>query len=68
MKNNLRVILAYQQKTVTDVHEDTGISKTTLFNLFHERSKNPNLQTVIKLADYLNVSLDELLGINREVY
>lgn len=67
MKNEFRTILAYQKKNVTDVHVDTGISKTTLFNLYHERSKNPELQTLLKITDYLNITVDELLGIRKEV-
>lgn len=62
MKNDLRIILAIQRKSVADVHEATGISKTTLTNIYYERAKNPELQTLLKIADYLNVSIDELLG------
>lgn len=62
MDNNLRVILAKERKTVADVHDATGISKTTLTNLFYERSNNPEIQTLLKIAEYLGVSIDELLG------
>lgn len=61
MKNNLRVLLAKQRKKVSDVHEATGISKTTLTNLYYERTKNPDSQTLLKIANYLGVSIDELL-------
>lgn len=67
MKNAFRTILAYKKKNVTDVYIDTGISKTTLFNLYHERTKNPELQTLLKIANYLNVSVDELLGMKEMV-
>lgn len=61
MKNNFRVILAKQRKKVSDVYKDTGIAKTTLTNLYYERSKNPELKTLLKIAKYLGVTLDELL-------
>lgn len=61
MKNNLRIILAKQRKKVSDVHEVTGISKTTITNLYYERTKNPEAETLLKIADYLGVTLDELL-------
>lgn len=67
MENRFRVILAYRKKTVSDVHFNTGISKTTLFNLYHNRTKNPELRTLLKISDYLNVTVDELLGIREEV-
>ena len=61
MKNNLRIILAKQRKKVSDVHKATGISKTTLTSLYYERTKNPEAETLLKIADYLGVSIDELL-------
>lgn len=61
MKNNLRIILAKQRKKVSDVHEATGISKTTLTSLYYERTKRPDIETLLKVANYLGVSIDELL-------
>lgn len=61
LKNNLRVILAKQRKKVSDVHEATGISKTTLTSLYYERTKNPETETLLKVANYLGVTIDELL-------
>lgn len=61
MKNNLRIILAKQRKKVSDVHEATGISKSTLTALYYERAKNPSLDTLKKVSSYLGVTLDELL-------
>ena len=61
MKNNLRVLLAKKRKKVIDVYKATGISKTTLTSLYYERTKNPETETLIKIADYLGVTIDELL-------
>ena len=61
MKNNFRVLLAKQRKKVSDVYEATRISKTTLTSLYYERTKNPETETLIKIADYLGVTIDELL-------
>ena len=61
MKNNFRVILAKRRKKVSDVYEATRISKTTLTSLYYERTKNPETETLIKIADYLGVTIDELL-------
>lgn len=54
MENNFRIILAKKRKT--------GISKSTLTNFYYERTENPELQTIVKVADFLNVSVDELIG------
>ncbi|HGK7075721.1 helix-turn-helix domain-containing protein [Streptococcus anginosus] len=62
MQNNLRVILAKQRKKLSDIHEATGISKSTLIALYYERTKNPETATLLKVADYLGVTIDELLN------
>ena len=62
MNNNFRVILAEQRKTVADIHNETGISKYTLTNIYYERTKNPGLETLKKIAEALNVTMTELLG------
>ena len=61
MKNNLRVLLAKKRKKVIDVYKATGISKTTLTSLYYERTKNPEAETLLKIADYLGITIDELL-------
>lgn len=63
MKNNFRVILAKKRKTVADLSKDTGISKTTLTNLYYERTKNPDSQTLLKLSKALDVTIDEILTV-----
>lgn len=63
MKNNFRVILAKKRKTVADLSKDTGISKTTLTNLYYERTKNPDSQTLLKLSKVLGVTIDEILTV-----
>ena len=61
MNNNFRVILAKQRKKVSDVHKATGISKSALISLYYERTKRPDIETLLKIANYLGVSIDELL-------
>ena len=61
MKNNFRVLLAKRRKKVSDVHNKTGISKSAVIALYYERTKKPDIQTLQKVADYLGVTIDELL-------
>ena len=61
MKNNMRVILAKKRLKVADVARETGLSKSTLTALYYERTKRPDIETLLKIANYLGVSIDELL-------
>lgn len=48
-----------------DVAENIGVAKST-YSLYESGSREPNVNTIKKIASYLNVSADELLGINDE--
>ncbi len=41
---------------------ESGISYNTLIKIERNGIKNPKIETVIKLADALEVSLDDLVG------
>ena len=57
----MRVILAKKRLKVADVARETGLSKSTLTALYYERTKRPDIETLLKIANYLGVSIDELL-------
>lgn len=63
MKNNMRVILAKKRLKVADVARETGLSKSTLTALYYERPKNPTFETLQKVADFLEVTIDDLLKV-----
>lgn len=39
----------------------TGLSRTTLTDIYYRRSENIKLSTLTKLCDYLKISLSELI-------
>ena len=57
----MRVILAKKRLKVADVARETGLSKSTLTALYYERTKRPDIETLLKIANYLGVSIDEKL-------
>ncbi|MEY8463318.1 helix-turn-helix domain-containing protein [Streptococcus merionis] len=63
MKNQMRVLLAKQRKKIVDVAEGTGLSKSTLTAIYYERTKRPGIDTLQKIANYLDVTIDELLRV-----
>ena len=48
-----------------DVAEKIGVAKST-YSLYESGNREPNVQTIKKIADVLNVSADDLLGLNEE--
>ena len=61
MKNNLSMIMGAKLLSISKVHEDTGIARSTLISLYYRRSKNVKLDTLRKLCDYLQIPLSELI-------
>lgn len=45
--------------------EQLGVAKST-YSMYESGNREPNVQTVKKIADILNVSTDELLGMDDE--
>lgn len=63
MRNNMRVLLAEKRQKVSDVAKATGLSKSTLTALYYERAKSPTINTLQRVADYLGVTVDELIKV-----
>ena len=58
---------AREQKGLSqkDVSEKIEVAKST-YSLYESGKREPNVQTIKKIADVLDVSADELLGIDTE--
>lgn len=66
MKNRFRVILAERKIKLRKVHEDTGISKSTLMGLRDETTKHPSATTILKICDYLDITPNDFFGIKKD--
>ncbi|WP_239728000.1 MULTISPECIES: helix-turn-helix transcriptional regulator [unclassified Mammaliicoccus] len=63
MKNNLSLLMGKERCKISDIHRYTGVSRTTLQNLYYERTKNPDIQTVMKICKYFGITPNEFFGI-----
>lgn len=61
VKNNLSKILGERRITLTQVFENTGISRSTLGQIYNEKSKMIRHETIDTLCNYLQISVGELL-------
>ena len=62
---NLRLARERKGFSQKDIAENIGVAKST-YSLYESGNREPNVQTIKKIADFLNVSADELLGIDDE--
>ena len=61
LDNNLSQILGEKLIKISQVSKDTGISRSTLTNLYYKRSKAISGNVLHKLCDYLDCSVGDLL-------
>ena len=61
IKNNLSRVLGERLLKISDIHEATGISRSTLTEIYYRRNENVKLETLQKICDYLQIPLSELI-------
>lgn len=61
MYNNFSEILGERLLKVSDIHRATKISKTTLTEIYYQRTTNVQLETLQKICDFLQIPLSELI-------
>ena len=61
INNNLRILTAINNVNIKDIHEATGISRTTISNLKHGYATGISFYTLSKLCDFFNCDVGELL-------
>jgi len=61
VRNNLRVLMAQHKMDIKDVHEKTGLSRTTISKLKNETSNTVAFETIYTLCQLFDCTVDELL-------
>lgn len=59
----LSTLMGAQRKKISDVSRATGISRTTLIELYYDRSKAVSFRVVELLCRYLNCTVGDLFVI-----
>ena len=63
IKCNLSELMGKHKMTIQDVHQKTGLNRNTVSNLYHERVKRIDFDTIEKLCLALNCNIGELFTI-----
>lgn len=62
LHKNLKGFRKKQALSQEQLAKNAEVTYTTLIKIESGRNTNPTLKTIVKLADALGVSLDELIG------
>lgn len=51
---------------IEDVHKGTGLSRSTITELYHDRATRIDYTTIEKLCQYFKITVDELFTIEQK--
>ena len=61
VNSNLSTLMEMKRYTIKDVHEKTGLSRSTVSNLCNDKAARIDYETVDKLCRLFQCGIDELL-------
>lgn len=61
IKCNLSKLMGIHKVTIQDIHEGTKLNRNTISNLYHEKVKRIDFDTIDKLCDFFNCEVGDLL-------
>lgn len=61
IKCNLSKLMGIHKMTIQDVHIKTGLNRNTISNLYHEKVKRIDFDTIEKLCLLFDCTVGELL-------
>jgi hypothetical protein len=62
LKENIVNIVKQKGLSIRKLEREAGLHKNFISNFLHDKSRNPGIDSIIKIASVLNVSIDELIG------
>ncbi len=62
LKQNIVAIVKQKGLSIRKVERDAGLHKNFINNFLYSKSNNPGIDSVIKIAEVLDVSIDKLIG------
>ncbi|MED4399820.1 helix-turn-helix transcriptional regulator [Metabacillus fastidiosus] len=66
VRNNLRVLMAKHKMNIKDVHEKTGLSRTTISKLYNEESTKIGMDTIASLCTLFGCEVNDLLYLEND--
>ena len=62
MKSNLSTLMGQKRYSIQDVHEKTGLSRSTVAALYHDRATRIDFDTIDKLCTLFDCEVSDLLS------
>ena len=63
MKCNLSTLMGKNRYTIEDVHKGTGLARSTITELYHDRAKRIDYDTIAKLCTFFKCDISDLFSL-----
>lgn len=64
LKENLKILMKEAKLTIEKLHADTGVPIQTIKRMRSDDSANPTLSSLIPIADYFSLTINQLIGLD----
>ena len=61
IKCNLSLLMGIKKVNIQTVHEQTGLTRNTISNLYNEKTTRIDYETIDKICEYFDCQVGELL-------
>lgn len=61
-KNKINNYLQFNSLSIRNLEKQAGLTRDAIFNILHNRSKNPTIDTLVKIAKTINCTIEELIN------
>ena len=65
MKSNLSTLMGKNRYSIQDVHTKTGLARSTITQLYHDKAKRIDFETIEKLCALFDCDIGDLLSLNK---
>lgn len=62
----LSVLMGEKRYKIQDVHEKTGLARTTISNLYHDKMERVDYETLSRLCDLFECSVGDILEYKKD--
>lgn len=62
IKFKLKEHFESSDENILSFEQNAGLKRNTIYNILSDKSQNPTIETIVKIADRLNCTIDEFLG------
>ncbi len=67
IKSKLSILMGIKRYSIQDVYEKTGLARSTISNLYHDRTQRIDYDTLNKLCKLFECNVSNIIEYNEEV-